>query len=45
MLYNETVRIPVEQTISFGLEELAAGLYFISLHFAGKWYTGKIMKM
>jgi hypothetical protein len=44
-VYKETVRTPVDQTISLGLEELPPGLYFISLQSAGQWYTGKVIKM
>jgi hypothetical protein len=44
-VYKEAVRPPVGHTISLGLEELPAGLYFISLHSAGQCYTGKVMKM
>lgn len=45
IVYKEIVRTAVDQTISLGLEELVAGLYFISFQSPGQWYTGKVMKM
>ncbi|HEY3386847.1 MAG TPA: T9SS type A sorting domain-containing protein [Saprospiraceae bacterium] len=43
-IYKEVIRIPVNQTISLGLEELPAGLYFIDLRSPHYWYTGKVVK-
>ena len=43
-VYKETVRTPVDQTISLGLEELPPGLYFVSIVSPHFWYTGKVVK-
>ena len=45
IVYKETVRTPVDQTISLRLEELPAGLYFVSLQSAENLITVKVLKL
>lgn len=45
MVSKELVSFPVNQTICLNLEDMAAGLYFVSLQSANQFYTGRLIKL